>query len=66
MTTKTTSKPKTYQLIHPEHGIPATAAARGYWAENGRNVGLKLRFVGEYHDRLLTYGEITELQAGAS
>lgn len=54
--------PTAYHLRHPELDVPATAEYRGFWRQNGRVIGLALRFLGEHHDRKLTYAEIEALQ----
>jgi len=48
---------KSYDLIHPLHGVPAVATQEDYWRENGRAVGLVLQFC-DGHKTHMTYGEI--------
>ena len=56
------SVPKTMELQHPLHDIPAIADVLGDWLENGRAVGLELQYPDGHHT-FLTFQEIQELQA---
>jgi len=55
---------KSYDLIHPLHGVPAVATQEGYWRENGRAVGLILQFC-DGHRTSMTYSEIEAAQTMA-
>lgn len=52
---------KALHLRHPLLDIPAVAEVRGFFKENGRATGYKLRFCGEHFDRCLRFEEIREL-----
>lgn len=51
-------------LLHPVERVPAVAEQVGWYAPNGRAVGLKLAFAGG-HVACLTYEEIRSLVAAA-
>lgn len=52
---------KSYNLIHPLHGVPAVATQEDYWREKGRAVGLELQFC-DGHRACMTYAEIQAAQ----
>ena len=51
----------TLELCHPLLAVPATASMIDLWQENGRLLGLELRFPDGHHTHL-TFLEIGDLQ----
>lgn len=55
-------KIKALQLQHPEmEDVTVMAEVRGYFKENGRTTGHKIRIQGERFDRCLRFEEIRHL-----